>query len=183
MSKAETRFGLKYRDIVVPKLKENFDVKNPMQIPRLEKVVVNIGLGAAVQNQKLVEAARDELSRITGQRAVIARARKSIAGFKLREGMPIGVFVTLRRDRMWEFVDRLVSVALPQVRDFRGISTKAFDPRGNYTLGLKEQYIFPEVDYDKIDRVNGMNISFVFKNGRRETTQALMNELGFPFRR
>jgi large subunit ribosomal protein L5 len=172
-----------YRDQVVPALMKEFQFKNPMEVPRLQKLVVNMGLGAAVQNAKLIESATDELTRITGQKPVVTRARKSIAGFKLRENMPIGVMVTLRRERMWEFVDRIITLALPRVRDFKGISPKAFDGRGNYTLGVREQIIFPDIDYDKVDQIKGMNISFVTTARTDEHGRALLRGLGMPFRK
>jgi large subunit ribosomal protein L5 len=172
-----------YKDSIVPALKKEFGLENAMQIPRLEKVVVNIGLGRASQNQKLIEGAVEELTRITGQKPVVTRAKKSIATFKLRENAPIGVMVTLRKARMWEFVDRLVNLSLPRVRDFKGVSAKAFDGRGNYTLGLKEQIIFPEIDYDKIDDIKGMNITFVTSAPSDDQGRALLRELGMPFRK
>jgi len=177
------RMRIVYRDQVVPALMKEFQFKNPMEVPRLQKLVVNMGLGAAVQNAKLIESATDELTRITGQKPVVTRARKSIAGFKLRENMPIGVMVTLRRERMWEFVDRIITLALPRVRDFKGISPKAFDGRGNYTLGVREQIIFPESDYDKVDQIKGMNISFVTTARTDEHGRALLRGLGMPFRK
>ena len=173
----------RYISAAVPKLVQNFGLKNPMEVPRLDKVVVNMGLGKAVENPKLIEAACDQLTKLAGQRAVVTKARKSIASFKLRENMPIGCMVTLRRDRMWEFLDRLVNVALPQVRDFKGVSRKGFDPCGNFTMGLKEQYIFPEIDYDKVEAVHGMNVTLVFRNGSKEKSVALLEALGMPFRR
>jgi len=172
----------RYNDEVVDALAKEFGL-NRMQIPRLQKVVVNMGLGDAVQNSKLIEGAVKELSAITGQKAVVTRAKKSIAGFKLRAGMPIGAKVTLRRDRMWEFLDRLVSFALPRVRDFKGVTPKAFDGRGNYTLGVKEQIIFPEIDYDKVDKIKGMNITFVTSATTDEHGRALLRQLGMPFRK
>jgi large subunit ribosomal protein L5 len=172
-----------YRETVVPALKKEFGLENAMQIPRLEKVVVNIGLGRASANQKLIEGAVEELSRITGQKPVVTRAKKSIATFKLRENAAIGVMVTLRKSRMWEFVDRLVNLSLPRVRDFKGVSTRAFDGRGNYTLGLKEQIIFPEIDYDKIDEIKGMNVTFVTSAPSDDQGRALLRELGMPFRK
>lgn len=171
-----------YQDEVVPALMKEFSIANRMQVPRLDKVVCNMGLGEAVQNQKIIESATQELAAITGQRPVITRAKKSIASFKLRENMPIGVAVTLRRDRMWEFVDRLFSFALPRVRDFKGVSQKAFDGRGNYTLGVREQIIFPEINYDKIDKIKGMNITFVTTARTDEQGRALLRGLGMPFR-
>jgi large subunit ribosomal protein L5 len=172
-----------YKDSVVPALQKEFGFANVMQIPRLEKVVVNIGIGRASQNQKLIEGAVEELTRIAGQKPVVTRAKKSIATFKLRENAPIGVVVTLRRTRMWEFVDRLVNLSLPRVRDFKGVSNRAFDGRGNYTLGLKEQIIFPEIDYDKIDDIKGMNITFVTTAPSDDQGRALLRELGMPFRK
>ncbi len=172
-----------YRDKVVPELIKEFGYKNIMQVPRINKIVVNAGLGEAIQNQRLVDAMVNEIAQITGQRPVVTRARKSIANFKLRAGMPIGVKVTLRGDRMYEFLDRLVNIALPRVRDFRGVSPKAFDGRGNYTLGLNEQIIFPEVDYDKIEKVKGMNITIVTSAQHDEEARSLLAHLGMPFRR
>jgi large subunit ribosomal protein L5 len=153
-----------------------------MMVPRLQKVVINMGLGAAVGNPKIIDSAVEDLRAIAGQKPVITRARKSIATFKLRENLPIGVTVTLRSDRMWEFVDRLISFSLPRVRDFKGVSSKGFDGRGNFTMGLKEQIIFPEIDYDKVDAVKGMNISFVTTARTDEEGRALLTELGIPFR-
>ncbi len=172
-----------YDEKVVPALREELQLKNPMQLPRLEKVVINMGLGAAVQNNKLIDSAVTELETITGQKAVVTRARKSIATFKLREGMPIGVKVTLRREKMWEFVSRFVNLALPRVRDFKGISPKGFDGRGNYTVGIKEQIIFPEIEYDKVDKIKGMNVSFVTTATNNEHGKALLKHLGLPFRK
>ena len=157
-----------------------------MQLPRLTKVVVNMGLGRDVainKNTKVLDSAQEELASITGQKAVVTRARRSIAGFKLREGMPIGVCVTLRAQNMWDFVDRLCNVALPRVRDFRGVSPKAFDGRGNYTLGIREQIIFPEIDYDKIDKIKGMNVTFVTTASSDEEGRSLLRHLGMPFRK
>lgn len=165
------------------KLKEELQLKNVMEIPRVEKVVVNMGLGEAIQNIKILESAVTELSQITGQKAVITRAKKSIAQFKLREDMPIGVMVTLRRDRAYEFLDRLINVALPRVRDFKGVSPKAFDGRGNYTLGIREQLIFPEIDIDKIDKIKGMNVTIVTTARTDEEGRALLAGLGMPFRK
>ena len=155
------RMGLKYREELRSALKEELSLKSVSQVPELEKIVINMGLGDAIQNNKVLDAAVEELGLITGQKAVVTKAKKSISNFKLREGMPIGAMVTLRRSKMWEFYDRLVSVALPRTRDFKGVSDKAFDGRGNYTLGLKEQIIFPEIDYDKVDKIRGMNFVFV----------------------
>ena len=177
------RYRKKYRDDVIALLMKEFEYANPMQVPRLSKITVNMGLGEAVQNGKLVEAALSELTRITGQKSVVTRARKSIAGFKLRQGMPIGCMVTLRRDRMWEFMDRLVPFAMPMTRDFKGGSPKAFDGRGNYTLGIREQIIFPEIDYDKVDKIKGMNISCVTTAKTDEEGRALLRGLGMPFRK
>ncbi|MCU0692750.1 MAG: 50S ribosomal protein L5 [Polyangiaceae bacterium] len=172
----------KYREVAAPALTKRFAYTNPMQIPRLAKVVVNIGLGQAVANPKLIESAVEELGQITGQKPMVARAKKAISNYKLRSGMPIGVFVTLRRERMWEFLDRLIALALPRVRDFKGVSSKGFDGRGNYTLGLREQIIFPEINYDKIDTIKGMNVSIVTTAKTDEEGRALLAELGMPFR-
>jgi len=172
-----------YQNELVPKLKEELQLKNVMEVPRVEKVVVNMGLGEAIQNIKILESAVEELSRITGQKAVITRAKKSIAQFKLREEMPIGVMVTLRRDRAYEFLDRLINVALPRVRDFKGVSAKAFDGRGNYTLGIREQLIFPEIDIEKIDKIKGMNVTIVTSARTDEEGRALLTGLGMPFRK
>jgi large subunit ribosomal protein L5 len=172
-----------YRQECVPKMMQEFKYRSPMQGPRVQKIVINMGLGEAIQNIKLLESAAQELAAITGQKAVVTRARRSIAAFKLREGMPIGCMVTLRRDRMYHFLDKLVNVVLPRVRDFRGVSDKAFDGRGNYTLGIKEQIIFPEIDYDKIDKVKGMNISIITTAPNDEEGKYLLTLLGVPFRR
>lgn len=172
-----------YRDKIWEGLREKFSYRNQMMVPRLEKIVVNIGLGEAVANPKVVDSAFDDLRLITGQQPVIRRARKSIAGFKLREGLAIGVKVTLRNCRMWEFADRLINVALPRVRDFKGISPKGFDGQGNFTMGVKEQIIFPEIDYDKVDAIRGMNISFVTSATTNEEGRELLTSLGMPFRR
>jgi len=171
-----------YAERAVPALTKRFGFKNPMMVPRLQKVVINMGLGAAVQNPKIIDAAVEELRALSGQQPVVTRARKSIATFKLRENLAIGAMVTLRRDRMWEFVDRLIGFALPRVRDFKGISSKGFDGKGNFTMGLREQIIFPEIDYDRIDVVKGMNISFVTTARTDEEGRALLTELGLPFR-
>ncbi len=171
-----------YRKEVVPKLSEEFGYGNPHQVPTLEKIVVNIGLGEAAANPKLLEKATQELAEITGQKPVIRRARKSIANFKLRAGQQIGCMVTLRRDHMWEFFDRLVSVSLPRVRDFQGVSPKAFDGRGNYSLGIREQIIFPEVDYDKVERVTGLNVTICTSAKNDAEGKALLSHLGVPFR-
>lgn len=177
------RLWVRYRDEVVPQLRQELSLKSVSEVPKLEKIVVNMGLGDAIQNNKVLEAAVDELSRITGQKAVVTKAKKSISNFKLREGMPIGAMVTLRRSRMWEFLDRLVSVALPRLRDFKGVSEKAFDGRGNYTLGLKEQIIFPEIEYDKVDKIRGMNICIVTSADNDEQGMALLRALGVPLKR
>lgn len=167
---------------VVPRLMKEGGYRNVMQVPRIEKIVVNVGVGEAIQNAKAIEAASADLMTITGQKPYVRRARKSIANFKLREGMPIGVAVTLRRERMYEFLDRLTSVAFPRVRDFRGISPKAFDGRGNYTIGVKEQIIFPEIDYDKIDRIRGLNITIVTTAKTDEEAIRLLSLMKMPFR-
>ena len=172
-----------YQNELVPKLKEELQLKNVMEVPRVEKVVVNMGLGEAIQNVKILESAVEEMSRITGQKAVITRAKKSIAQFKLREDMPIGVMVTLRRDRAYEFLDRLINVALPRVRDFKGVSAKAFDGRGNYTLGIREQLIFPEIDIEEIDKIKGMNVTIVTSARTDEEGRALLTGMGMPFRK
>ncbi|MCS6797020.1 MAG: 50S ribosomal protein L5 [Myxococcota bacterium] len=176
------RLKQRYREQVVPALMKELGLRNPMQVPRLVKIVVNMGLGEATQNAKIVESAQADLARITGQKAVVTRARKAISSFKLREGAPIGVMVTLRRDRMWEFLDRLVTLALPRVRDFKGTSPRAFDGRGNYTLGIREQIIFPEVDIEKVERIKGMNVTFVTTARTDDHGRALLRMLGMPFR-
>ncbi|MBN2233477.1 MAG: 50S ribosomal protein L5 [Deltaproteobacteria bacterium] len=173
----------KYVSEVVPALSKRFAYRNQMQVPRLQKVVVNMGLGDAVQNVKLLDGAAEELGAVTGQKPVITRARKSIASFKLRQGMPIGCMVTLRRDRMYEFLERLVTVVLPRIRDFKGISARAFDGRGNYTLGLREQLVFPEIDMEQVEKVKGMNISVVTSAPTDEECRELLTLLGFPFRK
>ena len=172
----------KYQKDVVPALKKEFGYKNIMAVPRVEKVVVNMGLGEATSNAKIVDTGADELSRITGQKPVVRRAKKSIAAFKVRKGMPIGTMVTLRGDRMWEFLDRLVSIALPRVRDFKGVSPKGFDGRGNYTLGLRDQLLFPEIDYMKVDKARGMNVSVVTTAKTDEEARKLLQFIGMPFR-
>jgi large subunit ribosomal protein L5 len=172
-----------YKTALVPQLLKDLQLKNVMEVPRVEKVVINMGLGEAIQNVKVLESAVDELSRLTGQKAVITKAKKSIATFKLREGMPIGCMETLRRDRAYEFLDRLINVALPRVRDFKGVSSKAFDGRGNYTLGIREQIIFPEIDLDKIDKVKGLNVTIVTTARTDEEGRALLTSLGMPFRK
>ena len=172
----------KYKGEIIPALTRQFKYKNTNQVPRLRKIVVNMGLGAAVANPKIIDTAVEELKAISGQKPVVTRAKKAIANFKLRAGIPIGAMVTLRRARMWEFLDRLVTVALPRTRDFKGVPRKAFDGKGNYTLGLREQIIFPEVDYDKIDAIKGLNVSFVTTARTDEEGRALLQQLGMPFR-
>ncbi len=171
-----------YKKEVVPALIKAFDYKNPMEVPRLVKIVVNMGLGEAVQNVKVLDSAVEEMTKIAGQKPVITKARKSIATFKLRQGMSIGCCVTLRRERMFEFLDRLVNVALPRVRDFRGIPPKSFDGRGNFALGLKEHIIFPEIDYDKVEKVRGMNIAIVTTAKTDDEARELLKLMGMPFR-
>lgn len=172
----------RYHTEVVPKLIETFAYTNQMQVPRLKKVVLNMGLGEAIQNIKILETATEELKAIAGQQPVITKAKKSIAAFKLREGMPIGCMVTLRHDRMYDFLQKLINVALPRVRDFRGVSGKAFDGRGNYALGVREHIIFPEIDYDKIDKIKGLNVSIVTSARTDEEGKELLKLLGMPFR-
>lgn len=176
------RLKLRYRKEVVPQLMKELSLKNPMEVPRIEKVVVNMGLGDAISNNKLMESAVDQLGAITGQKPVVTRARKAIANFKLREGLAIGAMVTLRGDRMFEFLDRLITVALPRVRDFKGVSSKAFDGRGNYTLGVREQVIFPEINFDQIEKVKGMNVSIVTSAKTDERGLALLRAMGMPFK-
>lgn len=171
-----------YEKEVVPGLMEEFSYKNVMQVPRLRKIVVNSGLGQAVQNVKIIDGALAEMVQITGQKPVVTKAKKSIAGFKLRKGMPIGCMVTLRGDRMWEMFDRIVNVALPRVRDFRGLSPNSFDGRGNYSLGIREQIVFPEINYDKIDRIQGMNFTINTTSINDEEARSLLRRLGMPFR-
>ena len=178
-----TRLKAIYLKEVVPQLMKTFAYKNLMEVPRLEKITLNMGLGEAVQNIKILDSAVEELSLIAGQRAVITKAKRSIAVYKLRAGMPIGVMVTLRRDRMYEFFDKLVNIGLPRVRDFRGVSRKAFDGRGNYTLGLKEQLTFPEIKYDDIASIHGMDITFVTSAKRNDEARSLLAHLGMPFRK
>jgi large subunit ribosomal protein L5 len=172
-----------YQDEVVPRLRKEFGIENAMAVPRIEKISLNMGVGEAIQNIKILDDAVEELAALVGQRPVITRAQKSIAAFKLRQGMPIGARVTLRGARMWEFLDRLISIALPRVRDFRGISTKSFDGRGNYTLGIRDQLIFPEIDYNKVEKTKGMNITIVTTAGNDERALFLLRELGMPFQR
>ena len=171
-----------YEETVAPKLIETFGFKNSMEVPRIQKIVLNMGLGDAIQNIKLIDTATAELKMIAGQQPVVTRAKRSIAAFKLRAGMPIGVMVTLRRKRMYDFLNKLINVALPRVRDFRGISGKAFDGQGNYSLGIKEHIIFPEIDYDKIDEIKGMNVSIVTTAKTNEQGKELLKLLGMPFR-
>ncbi len=171
-----------YEERVVPRLSEQFGYRNAMQVPRLEKIVVNVGLGEGAKNPKLLESIVEELTLIAGQKPVVTKARKAISNFGIRQGMPIGTMVTLRGARMWEFYDRLVNVAVPRIRDFRGLPTRSFDGRGNYTLGIKEQLIFPEIEYDKVQQIHGMDIVFVTTTGKDDEALALLRELGMPFR-
>jgi len=176
------RVKQRYHDDVVPALRKEFGYRNVMAIPKIEKVVINMGLGEATSNAKIADVGADEVSRITGQKAVVRRATKSIAQFKLRQGMPIGVSVTLRGERMFEFLDRLISLALPRVRDFRGVSPKGFDGRGNFTMGLRDQLLFPEIDYMKVDKARGMNVSVVTTAKTDEEARKLLQLIGVPFR-
>ncbi|MEZ4267781.1 MAG: 50S ribosomal protein L5 [Myxococcota bacterium] len=177
------RLKTKYYSEIVPLMREGFGYTNLHQVPRIEKISINMGLGEAVQNPKLIESASVQLAALSGQKPIVTRARKSIAGFKLREGMPIGTKVTLRRDRMYEFLDRLITLALPRVRDFKGVSPKGFDGRGNYSLGVKEQIIFPEIDYDKVEKVHGLNITFVTTARTDDEARQLLTHFGMPFRK
>src|SRR5438132_9011936 len=181
-AKERPRLRARFEKEVAVALMKELELKNPMAVPRLNKIVVNMGVGEATQNAKLIDPAVNELGQITGQKPVTTRAKKSIAAFKVREGMPIGAMVTLRGDRMYEFLDRLVNVVLPRVRDFKGVSTKSFDGRGNYTLGLHDQLIFPEIDYAKVDKLKGMNVTIVTTAGNDEQARALLKHLGMPFR-
>jgi large subunit ribosomal protein L5 len=181
-AKERPRLRARFEKEVSQSLMKELDVKNPMAVPRLHKIVVNMGVGEATQNAKLIDPAVNELGQITGQKPVVTRAKKSIAAFKVREGMPIGAMVTLRGDRMYEFFDRLVSIVLPRVRDFRGVSTKSFDGRGNYTLGLHDQLIFPEIDYAKVDKLKGMNVTIVTTARSDDQARSLLKHLGMPFR-
>ncbi len=181
-SRGTARLRERFTKEIMPALMKEFELKNPMAVPRVEKIVVNMGVGEATQNAKVLDPAANELGQITGQKPVITRAKKSIAAFKVREGMPIGAMVTLRGDRMYEFLDRLLNVALPRVRDFRGVSTKSFDGRGNYTLGLRDQLIFPEIDYAKVDKLKGMNVTIVTSAANDDQARALLKHLGMPFR-
>ncbi len=176
------RLKTTYQETIVPKLKEQFGYTNIHQVPKVIKITVNRGLGEASQNAKALESSKEELSTITGQQPVVTRAKKAIAGFKIREGMPVGVMVTLRGDRMYAFLDRLINLALPRIRDFRGISGNSFDGRGNYSLGIREQLIFPEIEYDKIDQIRGMDISIITTAKNDEEGRALLKEMGMPFR-
>lgn len=178
-----SRLNDKYRKDVVPVLKKEFGIDNQMAVPKIEKVVLNMGVGEAITNVKIVEAAAEELTKIAGQRAVITRARKSIATFKLRAGMPIGCRVTLRGERMYDFLDRLLNIALPRVRDFRGVPSRAFDGRGNYTLGIKDHLVFPEIDPGKVDKSKGLNVTIVTTAGSDDRARVLLRELGMPFGR
>jgi large subunit ribosomal protein L5 len=171
-----------YEETVRPRLQQEFGWQSAMQVPRLEKVVINVGLGQASKNPKLLDGVVAELGQISGQKAVVTKAKKAISNFGLREGQPVGASVTLRRERMWEFLDRLINVALPRVRDFRGVNTRSFDGRGNYTLGVKEQLIFPEIDYDKVEQIHGMDITVVTSTTKDDEALALLRELGMPFR-
>lgn len=182
MANEKPRLQRYYEESVRPKLHQDFGFSSPMQIPGLEKIVINVGLGEASKNPKLLESVVAEIGQITGQKAVVTRAKKAISNFGLRENQPVGASVTLRRDRMWEFLDRLVNVAMPRIRDFRGVSTRSFDGRGNYTMGVKEQLIFPEIDYDKVDQAHGMDITIVTSTPRDDQALALLRELGMPFR-
>ncbi|HEV2717438.1 MAG TPA: 50S ribosomal protein L5 [Terriglobales bacterium] len=181
-AKETPRLKSRFQKDVAPALMKEFELKNPMAVPHLHKIVVNVGVGEATQNAKVLDPAVNELGQITGQKPVVTRAKKSIAAFKVREGQPIGAMVTLRGDRMYEFFDRLVNVVLPRVRDFRGVSTKSFDGRGNYTLGLHDQLIFPEIDYAKVDKLKGMNVTIVTTAGSDDEARALLRHLGMPFR-
>lgn len=176
------RLQEKYRKEVVPGLQKEFQFKSGMQVPKLDKIVINICVGEATKNPKLIEVAVAELAQITGQKPVIARAKKAISNFKLREGMPIGCYVTLRREKMWAFVDRLVNLALPRVRDFKGVSAKGFDGRGNYNMGLKEQIVWPEINFDRVDQTRGMNVTICTTAKNDDEGRALLTALGFPFR-
>lgn len=177
------RLEQKYKDTVIPNMMEKFGYKNVMQVPHIDKVVINIGVGEAIQNSKTLEEAVKELEQITGQKPVITKAKKSIANFKLREGMPIGCKVTLRSEKMYDFLDKLMNISLPRVRDFRGVSDTSFDGRGNYTLGVREQLIFPEIDYDKVTKVRGMDVVIVTTANTNEEAKALLTEMGMPFKK
>ena len=176
------RLRERYREEIAPALKEQFGIENTMRIPKVEKVVVNMGVGEAVDNRRALDGAMEDLATITGQKAQVRRARKSIAGFKIRDGMPVGARVTLRGERMWEFLDRLISIALPRVRDFRGVSPRSFDGRGNFALGLREQLIFPEISYDSIDATRGLDVAVVTTAETDDEARELLRQLGMPFR-
>ncbi len=176
------RLKERYAKEIAPALAKEFEIENPMRVPKLEKITINMGMGEAVANAKILDTAADELTAVAGQKPVVTKAKKSIAAFKLRKGMPIGVMVTLRGERMYEFLDRLISVALPRVRDFRGVSPKSFDGRGNYTLGIREQLIFPEIDFNKVDKARGMNISITTSARTDDEARGLLKALGMPFR-
>ncbi len=178
----EPRLQTHYREVARPALQEQFGFVNPHQIPRVLKVTLNVGVGEGSRDRKLIDSVADELAVITGQKPVITRARQSISNFRLREGMPVGASVTLRRRWMWEFLDRFVSIAVPRIRDFRGLNTRSFDGRGNYTVGIREQIIFPEVDYDRVNRIHGMDVSVVTSTSKDDQAYALLRQLGFPFR-
>ncbi len=180
--KGGSRLHVRFQKEIAPALMKELELKNPMAVPRVEKVVINMGVGEATQNAKILDPAARELGQITGQKPVITKAKKSIAAFKVREGMPIGAMVTLRGDRMYEFLDRLINIALPRVRDFRGVSTKSFDGRGNYTLGLRDQLIFPEIDYARVDKSKGMNVTIVTTAGDDNQARTLLKHMGMPFR-
>jgi large subunit ribosomal protein L5 len=182
MSKIQPRLKTHYLTHVRPTLLEEFGFSNPHEVPKVEKVVLNVGIGEGAKDQKLLDSVIEELGIITGQKANMNRARRSIANFQLREGMPIGASVTLRRDRMWFFLDRLISTAIPRIRDFRGLSTRSFDGRGNYTMGIREQIIFPEIEFDDVRKIHGMDLTFVTSTDRDDVGFALLRELGFPFR-
>lgn len=171
-----------FRETVVPELMEKLDIDNPMRVPRITKITINMGVGEAVGDRKVMDHAMSDMTKIAGQKPVICPARRSVAGFKIRDGMPVGCKVTLRRDRMWEFLDRLIAVALPRVRDFRGLSPKSFDGRGNYNMGVKEQIIFPEIDYDQVDQLRGMDVTITTSAQDDEEGRALLQAFGFPFR-
>ena len=182
MTAMEPRFRKHYETQVVPKLEEEFGFENPHRVPQIEKIVINVGVGDAGRDQKLLQSVIKELGTITAQKPVVNLARKSIANFNLREGAPVGASVTLRKERMWYFLDRLISTAIPRIRDFRGLKTRSFDGRGNYTLGVKEQIIFPEIDYDDVNKVHGMDITIVTSTDKDDEALALLREVGFPFR-
>jgi len=178
----EPRLKQHYQASAMPKLREQFGITNPHRVPKIQKVVVNVGVGDAGREQKMLESVVNELATITGQKPVVNRARKSISNFSLREGMPVGVSVTLRKERMWFFLDRLIATAIPRIRDFRGLNTRSFDGRGNYTMGVKEQIIFPEINYDRVQKIHGMDITVVTSTDKDDEAFALLREMGFPFR-